>query len=199
MKIKPFKVIMLIALLLLLIVNVTIFDKKRAVNVLSLPTLPKPIAKEYALITSAGQGTEAYIINDIANKLMIHNYFMPQAEVSNLEIVSTLVFVVGYSSIGEKLHGISYDVEKQRIIGLVNKSKEENLVIITVYIGGKQQRDKRTEELLSIIIPETDYLISTKDANSDGFLSDLAKSNKIPLTLVNGVNDLSEPFASAFR
>lgn len=199
MRIKPFKVIMLITLFLLLIVNVAIFEKKRAANVLSLPTLPKPIAKEYALITSAGQGTDAYIINDIANELLIHNYFMPQAEANNLEIVSTLVFVVGYSAIGERLHDISYDIERQRIIELVNKSREENLVIITVYIGGRQQRDKKTEELLSIIIPETDYLISTKDANSDGFLSDLAKNNKIPLTLVNGVNDLSEPFASAFR
>jgi hypothetical protein len=199
MKIRPFKVIMLIVLFLLLLVNIAIFEKKRAVNVLSLPTLPKPIAKEYALITSAGQGTDAYIINDIANKLLIHNYFMPQAEISNLEIVNTLVFVVGYSSTGEKLHGISYNTEKQRITGLVNKSKEEDLVIITVYIGGKQQRDEKTEELLGIIIPETDYLIGTKDGNRDGFLSDLARSNKIPLTLVNGVNDISEPFASAFR
>jgi hypothetical protein len=199
MKIKPFKVIMLIALFLLLIVNVTIFEKKKTVNVLSLPSLPKPIAKEYALITSAGQGTEAFIINDIANKLMIHNYFMPQAEVSNLDITSTLVFVVGYSSIGEKLHGTSYDVEKQRVLDLVNKSREENLVILTIYIGGKQQRDKKTEELLSIIIPESDYLIATKEANNDGFLSELAKGNRIPLTLVNGVNDISEPFASAFR
>jgi hypothetical protein len=199
MKIRPFKVIMLIVLFLLLLVNIAIFEKKRAVNVLSLPTLPKPIAKEYALITSAGQGTDAYIINDIANKLLIHNYFMPQAEASNLEIVSTLVFVAGYSSIGEKLHGISYNTEKQRITGLVNKSREEDLVIITVYIGGKQQRDEKTEELLGIIIPETDYLIGTKDGNRDGFLSDLARSNKIPLTLVNGVNDISEPFASAFR
>ncbi|MDF2531468.1 MAG: hypothetical protein K0Q65_1049 [Clostridia bacterium] len=199
MKIKPFKIIMLIALFLILIVNVAIFEKKKAVNVLSLPSLPKPIAKEYALITSAGQGTEAYIINDIANKLMIHNYFMPQAEVSNLDITSTLVFVVGYSSIGEKLHGISYEVEKQRILDLVNKSREENLVILTIYIGGKQQRDKKTEELLSIIIPESDYLIGTKEANNDGFLSELAKGNKIPLTLVNGVKDISEPFASAFR
>ncbi|MDF2593087.1 MAG: hypothetical protein K0S75_2553 [Clostridia bacterium] len=199
MKLKPFKIILLIALFILLIVNVAVFEKKRAANVLSLPTLPKPIAKEYALITSAGQGTDAYIVNDIANKLLIHNYFMPQAEANNLDIVSTLVFVVGYSAIGERLHGIDYNIERQRIIELVNRSKEEKLVIITVYIGGKQQRDKKTEELLDIIIPESDYLIGTKAANSDAFLSNLAKNNKVPITLVNGVNDLAEPFASAFR
>jgi hypothetical protein len=199
MKVKSFRIILLIALLLLLIVNVTIFDKKKEANVNSLPSLPKPIAKEYALITSAGQGTDAYIINDIANKRMIHNYFMPQAEARDLAGVNTLIFVVGYSSIGEKLHGANYEDEKQRIIKLLEKAKEENLTIITVYIGGKQQREKRTEELLSLISPETDYLIGTKDANSDSFLSELAKVNRIPLTLINGVNDLSEPFASAFR
>jgi hypothetical protein len=199
MKMKPFKAMMLIAFFLLIIVNATIFEKNKAVNVISLPSLPKPIAKEYALITSAGQGMDAYIINDIANKLMIHNYFMPQAEASNLEVVNSLVFVVGYSSIGEQLHSTSYYVEKQRIIELLKKSKEEKLIIITVYMGGKQQRDKKTEELLNIISMETDYIIGTKDANNDGFLSELAKTNKIPLTLVNGVSDISEPFASAFR
>ncbi len=179
--------------------NATIFEKKRAINVSSLPSLPKPIAKEYVLITSAGQGTDAYIINDIANKLMIHNYFMPQAEKSDLEIASTIVFVVDYSSIGEKLHRISYDAEKKRIEELLEKSKEKNLAVITVYIGGKQQRDKRTDELLSLISAESDYLIGIKNANSDGFLTELAKHNKIPLTLINGVSNLSEPFASAFR
>lgn len=199
MKIKPFKVILLIALFLLLLVNVTIFEKKSAVNVLSLPSLPKPIAEEYALITSAGQGMDAYIVNDIANKLQIHNYFMPQAEASDLGMAKTLVFVAGYSAIGEKLHGVSHENEKQRIIELLQKSKEENLVIIAVYIGGKRQRDKKTEELLNIITKEADYLIATKDSNNDGFLSELAKGNKVPLTLVNGVNNISEPFASAFR
>ena len=199
MKVKPFRVIMLLALLLLLLVNITIYDKKRAVNVASQPSLPKPIAKEYAMITSAGQGTDSYIVNDIANKLMIHNYFMPQAEANDLDIVNTLVFVVDYSAIGEKLHGTDYDLEKKRILELLKKSKEKELVIIAVFIGGKQQRDKKTDELLSLISLDMNYLIGTKEANYDGFLSELAKSRRIPLTLINGVNDLSEPFASAFR
>lgn len=199
MKVKSLKIVLFIALLLLLFVNVTIFEKKRASNVISLPSLPKPIAKEYALITSAGQSTDAYIINDIANKMMIHNYFMPQAEKNDLDIVNTLVFAVGYSSIGEKLNVTTYETEKKRIEGLVNKAKEKDIVVITVYIGGKQQRDAKTDELLKLVSPVTDYFISTKEANSDSFISELAKSNRIPLTLINGVNDLSEPFASAFR
>lgn len=199
MKVKSYKIVMLIALMLLIIINVTVFEKKREANANSIPSLPKPIAKEYALITSAGQGTDAYIVNDIANKMLIHNYFMPQAEAKNLEGINTIVFVVGYSALGGKLHDSSYEDEKQRIAGLIERCKKEELTVITVFIGGMQQRDSRSEELLSLISNKTDYLIGTKSANRDGFLSDLAKNNKIPLTLLNGVNDLSEPFASAFR
>ncbi|MBB6214184.1 hypothetical protein HNQ80_000253 [Anaerosolibacter carboniphilus] len=199
MKIRYFMTIPLIALVMTFILDAAIIDKKREMNILLLPSLPKPIAKEYVLITSAGQGTDAYIITDIANKLMIHNYFMPQAKEEDLEGAQTLVFVVGYSAIGEKLHGISHDDEKQRIIGLLKKAEKKNMVVITIYIGGKQRHEKRTEDLLSLIIPKTDYLIGTKEANKDNFLSELTKNSRIPITLVNEINDLSEPFSSAFR
>jgi hypothetical protein len=199
MKRKFFIAIILIVLVTSFVINSTIFDKKKEMNMLLLPSLPKPIAKEYALITSAGQSTEAYIISDIANKLMIHNYFMPEAKEADLEGINTLVFVVGYSSIGKKLHGISYDDEKKRIRELIEKSKKENLIIITVFIGGKNRRDKKTDELLSIICPDTDYLIATKESNYNSFLSELAKNERIPLTLINEVKDVAEPFVSAFR
>jgi hypothetical protein len=168
-------------------------------NILLLPSLPKPIAKEYVLITSAGQSTDAFIISDIANQLMIHNYFMPQARVADLKGIKTVVFVVGYSPFGKKLNCIDNEGEKNRISELLQKSKEENLVVITVYIGGNQRRNKETDELLRLICPYTNYLISTKESDKDSFLSELATESKIPLTLVSEVNELSEPFASAFR
>ena len=199
MKVKPSKIILLSALMLLVIFSGTSFEKKRETNVLLLPSLPKPIAKEYALITSAGQGTDAYIINDIANKLMIHNYFMPQAKKDALDSVNTIVFAVGYSALGEKLHETSYETEKKRIKELLTAAKKQDITVITVFIGGRQGREKNTEELLSLVSAKSDYIITTKNGNGDGYLSELAKSNRIPLTVVNSVNDLSEPFASAFR
>lgn len=199
MKIKPFILISIITLMIFLAMNSTIFEKKKEMNVLLLPSLPKPIAKEYVLITSAGQSTEAYIVNDIANKLMIHNYFMPQAKETDLKGINTIVFVVSYSPIVTKINGISFEDEKKRIIELLKKSKKEKLVVITVYISGKERRDKNTDELLRLICPETDYLIATKEANSDNFLSEYAKNSRIPLTLINGVNGIMEPFASAFH
>lgn len=196
---KSFILVILIAILIVIVKNYPLFQKKEDMNILLLPSLPKPIAEEYALITSAGQSTDAYILSDIANQLMIHNYFMPQAEPEDLKGINTVVFVVGYSPFGKKLHEIDNEREKRRITELLEKSKEEELVIITVYIGGKQRRESQTDELLSLICPYTDYLISTRESDEDNFLSELSKESKIPLTLVREVKDIAEPFASAFR
>lgn len=199
MKIKAFILLPIAALLIFFVINNVGFQKKSEINVLLVPSLPRPIAKEYALITSAGQSTEAYIIYDVANKLMIHNYFMPQAKDTDLNGINTLVIVVGYSPLGEKLNDISYSDEKKRINGILSKAKEKGLTVLTVYIGGKERRDKYTDELLSLICPSTNYLIGTKESDDDGLLSELAKNSGIPLTLINGVNNISEPFVSAFR
>lgn len=196
---KSFVIVILIAILVVLVKNYSFFQKKEDINILLLPSLPKPIAEEYALITSAGQSTDAYIVSDIANQLLIHNYFMPQAEAADLKGINTIVLVVGYSPLGKKLHGFDTEGEKKRITKLLEKAREEELVVITVYIGGKQRREKETDELLDFICPYTDYLIATKESNADNFLSELSKESKVPLTLVSEVNDIAEPFASAFR
>jgi hypothetical protein len=199
MKLKAFTLLILAAILVVFGIYKFNFSKRNEVNVLLLPSLPMPIAKEYVLITSAGQSTDSYILNDISNKLMIHSYFMPQANTTDLDGINSIVFVVGYSSLGEKLSGISYENEKSRINELLKKAAEKKLTVISVYIGGKERRDIKSDELLNLIVPKSNYLIATKDADYDGFLSILAKKSSIPLTLTNGVNNLSEPFASAYR
>lgn len=196
---KSFVIVILIAILVVFVKNYPLFERKEDMNILLLPSLPKPIAREYALITSAGQSTDAYIVSDIANQQLIHNYFMPQAESKDLSGINTVVLVVGHSPFGKKLHEIDAEEEKRRIKELLEKSRKEKLVVITVYIGGKQRREKETDELLDLICPYTDYLISTKESDEDNFLSELSKESKIPLTLVREVRDIAEPFASAFR
>ncbi|QCX33690.1 hypothetical protein FDN13_08240 [Caloramator sp. E03] len=196
------KYIFIIAFLLFLIIALNEYNSNKSqkdINVLLLPSIPQPIAKEYVLITSAGQSPDIYIIYDVANKLTIHNYFMPKATLQDLDGVNTVVFVVGYSLIGEKFHDITYNEEKNRVKNLLKRAKEDNKVVITIFLGGFERRNKRTDELLKILSQNTDYLIATKDSDKDKYISELAKENKIPLTLINKVNDVLEPFSSAFR
>ncbi|WFD10969.1 DUF6305 family protein [Tepidibacter hydrothermalis] len=164
-----------------------------------LPSLPRPIAKDKVLITSAGQSTDTYIVKDIANKLMIHNFFMPQAKDIDLEEINTVVFVVGYSSIGENLHDLNYEEEKKRIEDLIQKLKYRNITIITMFIGDRENKNKETDELLNLTCKYTDYVIGTQNNNNNSSLVKLAKKYDFPLTIVEDVTGLSEPFASAFR
>lgn len=165
----------------------------------TIPSLPQPIGEETVLITSAGQSTDTYLVKDIANKLMIHNFFMPQAVEPDLEGINTVVFVVGFSELGEKLHGISFYEETKRIESLLRNLRENNVTIITVYLGGNHRRNRNTDVLLDMTCKDSEYLIATVPADEDHYLSDLSDRYQVPLTLVRDIKGISEPFASIFR
>lgn len=191
-----------LTLIIVLIIFVFLVGKISSDSVLvrgRYPSLARPIANEVVLITSAGQSTDTYMIKDIANKLMIHNFFMPQATKIDLEDINSVIIVVGYSGIGEKLHRVSFEDEKSRVLKLLEAANEKNLPIITVHIGGELRMDSKTYELLKITSEKSDYIIGRLSADENKELSELAKLYDIPLTLVENVKDISEPFASAFR
>lgn len=192
--------ILSLVVLILIYKQINIYDNnKKDINVLILPSLPQPIAKENVLITSAGQSIDAYIIYDAANKLTIHSYFMPMATENDLEGVNSIVFVVGNSFIGQRFYKINYYEEKNRLVNILNRAKKEKKSVITVFLGGYERRNKKEIELLNILCSSTDYLIATKSSDKDKYISKLAKNNKIPLTLINKTSDILEPFLSAFR
>jgi hypothetical protein len=193
------RIILLTTLLTMVVLINTPFADKNQEKIFTLPGLPKPIAKQPIVITSAGQSTDTYILRDISNQLMLRSYFMPQAKDTDLKDVSTLVFVVGYSSLGVKLQNITFEEEKLRIKKLLSKAEEDGLAIITVLVGGEKTQDKKTEELIELIGSKADYLIGSKDCYHVNTLTELAKEKDIPLTLVNEAGALSGPFASAFR
>jgi hypothetical protein len=199
MKQKFIRAILMAALVILLILTNMPFNNRSEAKIFTLPGLPRPIANSPVIITSAGQSTDTYIIRDIANQLMIRSLFMPQARDVDLKDIKTIVFVVGYSSLGAKLQDISYKEEKMRIEKLLQKAKDDKLTVLTVVIGSEQLQDNKTEELLRLIGKQTDYLIGMKKSSRASILTELATDGDIPLTLVNKINDISEPFASAFR
>ncbi len=199
MKAKIFKGIVGILVIVFVIWLPHNVDQKLSNKADSIPSLPQPIGKETVLITSAGQSTDTYLVKDIANKLMIHNFFMPQALEPDLEGINTVVFVVGFSELGEKLHGIAFDKEKKRIEALLASLRKNDVTIITVYLGGNHRRNRNTDTLLDMTCKESEYIIATVSADEDNYLSDLSNKYQVPLTLVRDIKGISEPFASAFR
>ena len=199
MKQKIFRSVLLVTFLILLALISMPFKCKNESRIFTLPGLPRPIAKEPIIITSAGQSTDTYIIHDISNQLMIRSFFMPQAIDEDINEVDTIVFVVGYSSLGMKFQKINYEEEKIRIESLVKKAKDSNLVILTIALGGEHSYDNKNEELLRLICKNSDYIIGLRKSENEDILIELSKDGDIPLTLVNEITDISEPFASAFR
>ena len=184
-------------IILVMLINMPLTDENKT-KAFTLPGLPQPIAEEPIVITSAGQSTDTYIVYDIANRLMIRSYFMPQAIDIEIKEAKTIVFVVGYSSLGMKLQGKSYVQEKERIEELI-KNTHNNCTIVTVAMRGEQQYDNKTAELLRLVCSHSDYLIGMRESSNEIILAEIAREKDIPLTLVAGVNDIAEPFASAFR
>lgn len=193
------RIILLTTLIILLVaINVPFKDENEA-KIFTMPELPRPIAKAPVVITSAGQSTDTYIIRDISNQMMLRSYFMPQARDTDIKDIKTIVFVVGYSSLGMRLQNISYEEEKARIGKLLEKAKDKEMTVLTVVMCGEQQNNNRTEELIRMLGEETDYFIGLRDSGSESILTELAKDGDVSLTLVKSVNEISEPFASAFR
>lgn len=199
MKQKIIRAALLMTLLLLTIfISVPIMEKNQT-KIFTLPGLPRPIAEEPVIITSAGQSTDTYIVRDISNQLMIRSLFMPQAKAADLKEVKTVVFVIGYSSLGTKLQGKEYEDEKTRLQELIEKAKDKELTVIAVVMGGEQSGSKKTEELIELVGAESDYMIGVRKSNYESILTRLSKEREISLSMVSGVNDISEPYASAFR
>lgn len=199
MKYSIFRITLLAALIILIVFSSMPLRVGNTTKIFTLPALPQPIAEAPVVITSAGQSTDTYIIRDIANQLMIRSYFMPQASDVSLKGIHTLVFAVGYSSLGTKLQNMSYDEEKARVEKLLKKAKDNKIKILTIAIRGENTGDNKTEELLRLVGAYTDYFIGIRESGNERLLTELAKAGDIPLTLVEEVKDISGPFASAFR
>lgn len=161
--------------------------------------IPNAMVKEDILITSAGQSTDTYIVKDIANKLMLHNIFMPNAEKIDIENIKSVIMVVGYSSIGEYLNNKDFSQEKARVERFIENAKSDSLPIIMVYIGGKDRRDKETDELLNLVAKKSTFIVSTHEGNYDDTIRTISQKYDVPLSLVRDIQEIKAPLAALYR
>lgn len=82
---------------------------------------------------------------------------------------------------------------------LILSAQKENKPIIGIFIGDKQRRDKQTDQLLTTLVSDLNYLIATESGNFDGFLYKITEESHVPLTIIDKVDSLSEPLVSIFR
>lgn len=186
--------------ILLISVWVMLFHLPKAEeNYGSIPALPQPIGKETVLITSAGQSSDTNVIKDMANEMMIHNYFMPKATGEDLEKTNAVIIVFGYSPINAKQQAFSAEDELNRVQKLIDITKNQNKPLIGVFIGEKARRIDETNLLLEKLMPQMNYIITTTNSDYDNFIYDLSMASKIPITITESVFSISESLVSIFR
>lgn len=164
----------------------------------SIRALPRPVALEPVLITSGGQNTDSYIVKDIMNTLMIDNYFIPMATTEHLEGTQSVILVVGYSEIGNRIKDNDFIDEKNRIQSFLDEVQDQDLFLITVYLRGGQMIDDESKELLELSAKYSDYLIAV---NPNSTFEEIEKmvSPTTAITYVDEIAEVTEPIVSAFR
>ncbi len=164
-----------------------------------IPNLPRPIAGERALVTTAGQGLDGLIVAKYATKLNIKNYYRHRAEPVDLQDVNSLIITLGFSPTGLEAAYMDLAKEKQRLKELVGAAEKAKMPIILIHLGGMERRSPLNDETARELAEQTSYLVVVKESNQDGFFTGLAREKHLPFTEVSSLEGIKVPLNSAFR
>ncbi len=164
-----------------------------------IPNLPRPIARERVLVTTAGQGLEGLIVAKYAETLNIKNYYRHRAEHVDLQDVNSLIISLGFSPSGLEAAYMDVSDENQRIKNLVMAAGKAKIPIILLHLGGMERRNTLNDEIARIVATQASYLIVVQDSNQDGFFTGLARENQLPYTVVSVMEGIKVPLNSVFR
>ncbi len=105
----------------------------------------------------------------------------------------TVIFAIGASLKGMGASGLTIETEEARLKRIIDYSKQNKIFIIAVHVGGTALRGapgSDNERMIDTVAPFADYIIVTKESNTDSRFTRIAESKKIPLTEVDYALDL---------
>ncbi len=154
------------------------------------------------LMTAAGQTPDALMVKIVAQKNKLDFTFEALAEADDLAGNKTLVLVMGVSMKGLGSAGIDMDEEFDRINGMIEKARKDDIGIIGIFAGGaggRGGRDELTDSVIAEVAPRVDYLVVIKTGDKDGYLKSIAEKNSIPLTYMNTIMDMNKIVPQIFQ
>ncbi|MEQ6377558.1 DUF6305 family protein [Bacillaceae bacterium S4-13-56] len=163
------------------------------------PNLPAPIGHERVLLTLAGQPSEGRIIDELARQLHLDADYRPMVLGTDVYDYRTIVVAVGYSPLGVYDSGRTLQEEKDRIQGILKEVRFREIPLIMIHLDGAGRLDPQTMEFMKMIAPYTSYFLGLKSMENQMELQKIFSEYRVPITLVNSVNDFATPFNSAFR
>lgn len=152
------------------------------------------------IITSAGQSSDAVMVNVLANtQLKLGLDYDPLVRADALGGYQSLVVVVGSSAKGLGAAGIDEAQELARIRAIMDRADADGLFVLLMHVGGTARRGPSSNQLIEVVAAHADAMIVVKAGNDDGFFTELARQHGIPLTEVERIVDAREPLSSLFE
>jgi len=162
------------------------------------PAVPK--LAEPVMITTAGQSAGAAMMKVLFTKSNIKDFvFEKLVTADEIEGYETLVIVAGASSKGLGAAGIDFDGETQRVTALIEAAKKQGMKVVVAQIEGAARRGTSSDQLFSLFVPMSDWVIIVRDADSDGFFTNLCEEHGIPLTIVEKSIEVSAQLNAVFE
>lgn len=151
------------------------------------------------LLSSAGQSAEVQLVSVLAKRAGLNYTLSKLAQTSELQDHKTLVLSIGASMKGLGAAGLDINQEKARINKLIQGAKDKNIPIFCLHLGGETRRGQLTDELITMLVPQSAAVLVVNSGNSDGIFTSLCDQHDIPLTGVDRAVDALKPFKDAFE
>jgi len=178
------------ALALMLILTLVVFA-----NAAVVPTLAQPV-----MITTAGQSAGAAMMKVLFTKSRIKEFVFEKLVTSaQIEGYKTLVIVAGASSKGLGAAGIDLEGEIERVTKLIEAAKAIGTKVVVAQIEGTARRGASSDQLFSLFVPFSDWVIIVREADNDGFFTSLCEENNVPLTIVEKSIEVSAQLNLVFE
>lgn len=162
----------------------------------ALPDLPK--FSPPALITSAGQNAEVQMVAVLAKRAGIDHNLNKLATGQELGDYKSLLLVLGASLKGLGAAGLDINKEMERVKGLIEASRQKNIPILCLHLGGEERRGAQSDEFIKACLPAAKMVIVVKSGNKDGLFTRMCQELGIPLIEIEKTTEALEPLKNAF-
>lgn len=169
------------------------------------PSLPK--VELPLVVTTCGQSPGALMVWVLSkqiklpcdrNDLLTAEDLKAKADEGNP--YKTLIITTGTSMKGMGAAGVNIDYEVARIEAIIEEAKKEGILIIGAHIEGMARRVDATDAAsIATVIPESKLLLIREDGNEDGYFTEAAEEQGIPIITFEKTLDLVDIFKQLFN
>jgi hypothetical protein len=168
--------------------------------VASLASAQTPSFERPGLLTSMGQSSDIAIVKVMLNtQLKLGLDYRPLAQPAEVAGMKTVVIVVGVSTKGLGAAGLDLAKEMERATAVVKAAKAAGARILVMHTGGEARRGKTSNDVISLVVPDADYVVVVAGGNKDKLFNTLAAKRNVPVVEVEKMADAGAAVKTLFK